>query len=87
MYKEIPVSSLVVGDWMPYGAKVGKRSIVKPKQTGVSSEQLAELRRLANQGKIRKVIVKHGVPFVPNFLMAYATAVLWGNLLFMILGF
>ena len=74
--KEIPVSALTEGDWVAEDIIVSGKVIVRKKDLGVSREQLQELQGLAKKGKIKHVLVKYGIPFVPSFLLAFVAAVL-----------
>lgn len=67
MIKEYPVSKLTEGDWIVREVKVGKRVIIGAKNTGVTNEQIAAIRR----AKVKSVLVKEGIPFVPGFLLAF----------------
>lgn len=61
----VSTNELIEGDWLYSQVKVGKR-IIKPYWEGLSSEELAILRK-----KKEKVRVKQGIPFVPAFLFAF----------------
>src|SRR3989338_1413947 len=74
--KEIPVSRLTEGDWVAEDIIVSGKVIVRKKDLGVSREQLLELQELARKGKIKHVLVKYGIPFVPSFLLAFVVCVL-----------
>lgn len=66
MKKKIPVDKLVEGDWVLEEVKIGKKVLVTAKY-GITKEQIAELKK----AKVKKVLVKEGIPFVPSFLLAY----------------
>lgn len=82
MRKQLPVGKLTVGDWIPENVVIGGKVIVGPRDLGISAEQIATLQKLAKQRKLKTVLVKEGVPFVPSFLLAYGATLLWGNVLF-----
>src|SRR3989338_4254126 len=73
--KEIPLSRLTEGDWVAEDIIVAGKVIVRKKDLGVSREQLLELQELARKGKIKHVLVKYGIPFVPSFLLAFVVCV------------
>ncbi len=73
--KEIPVSLLTEGDWVASDVIVAGKVIIRKKDLGVSREQLLELHALAKKGKIKTVLVKYGIPFVPSFLIAFVVCV------------
>ena len=61
----------------------GKR-ISGPKDLGIERKQLRKLIDLYKKGKIKKVLIKVGIPFVPSFLVAYLLTLFFGNLLMLI---
>lgn len=65
--KQYPVSKLVEGDWLIDDVKKGKKTIVKSLNTGLTVQQIKTLKK----SKIKTVIVREGIPFVPSFLIAY----------------
>lgn len=78
MVKEIPISKLTEGDWIFKDVYVGKKLITGPKDLGVSREQIALLKKYSAEGKIKTIIIKEGIPFIPAFLLAYiATIILY----------
>ena len=42
--------------------------------------QIHRLIKLKQQGKIKKILIKEGIPFVPSFLMAFAASVFFGDI-------
>lgn len=81
MRKQLRVSKLTPGDWIPKDIIINGKRIVGPKDLGISAQQIALLKTYARQRKIKTVLVKEGVPFVPSFCIAYAATLLWGNVL------
>ncbi len=77
MYKHIEVEKLTEGDWVAEEVKANNRVICGPKDLGLEKEQIEELKRL----KIKKVLVKEGIPFVPPFLIATILTLIFGNIL------
>lgn len=75
--KWIPVSKLTEGDWVINTVKVGTKTICSSKDLGLEKNQI----ELLKKHKIRKVLVKDGIPFVPSFFIALFVTLLWGNLL------
>lgn len=80
LVKLLPVERLTEGDWIVKDVVVDKKRICGPKDLGISRHQIKKLLRLKQNGKIRKVLVKEGMPFVPSFLIAFAISLVWGNL-------
>ncbi len=68
MIKTIPVEKLTEGDWIYENVYIGKKYIAGPKDLGISREQIAALKR---SKKIKKVVIKEGIPFIPAFLIAF----------------
>jgi Flp pilus assembly protein protease CpaA len=65
LIKEYPVSKLTEGDWIYRDVLIKGKRVCGPKDYGITLEQIAALRR----GKVQKVWVKEGIPFVPSFLL------------------
>ena len=57
--------------------KHGKKVICSPKDLGISKAQIAELKKL----KIKSVVVKEGIPFVPSFLLSFLVTMYIGNII------
>lgn len=76
LISEKPVSDLVEGDWIVKDVVVKRRRICGPKDLGLTKHQIGLLKTY----KIKKVLVKDGIPFVPSFLLAYSAAILLTHL-------
>ncbi len=59
--------------------------ICGPKDLGIEKKQIKRLIALYKQGKVRKVLVKEGIPFVPSFLISFILTFLLGNPLILFL--
>lgn len=81
MHRWVKPEALTEGDWIVNDVMVNKKRICGPKDLGVSKEQIVELIRLQRNGKIKKILMKIGIPFVPSFLMALIATWFWGNLM------
>jgi prepilin peptidase CpaA len=79
MTHPVDIAKLTEGDWVAEDVKVGKKIICGPKDLGVSREQLATLRALKKQKKIKTVLMKEGIPFVPSFFIAFLMYLALGN--------
>ncbi|MBI4738466.1 prepilin peptidase [Candidatus Woesearchaeota archaeon] len=86
MLKEVEPEKLTEGDWIVNDIIVGGKRIAGPKDLGVSIEQIKKLITLKKKKKIKNVLIKEGIPFVPSFLMGFIVTTLWGNWLFAMLG-
>ena len=80
MLKLVEPSVLTEGDWIAEDVVVLGKRIAGPKDLGVSKKQIVELKKLYEQKKIGKVLLKSGIPFVPSFLAAYILTIFFGNL-------
>ncbi len=83
MFKKVPVEKLTEGDWVIGNIKISKSNIYKPKNTGISLEDIILLKK--SYGKSKLVTVKEGIPFVPSLLIAYILTLILGNLIFIII--
>ncbi|MFT4283096.1 MAG: prepilin peptidase [Candidatus Woesearchaeota archaeon] len=72
MVKKIGVNKLVEGDWVVGSKKLSELKIEVDK-TGISKEQIDIIKK----NKIKSIVVKEGIPFVPSFLLAYLFILLW----------
>ncbi|MBW2964451.1 A24 family peptidase [Candidatus Woesearchaeota archaeon] len=86
MIKWVEPEDLTEGDWVVEDVIVGKKRICGPKDLGLEMSQIKRLKRLKAQGKIKKVLIKYGIPFVPSFLIAFLVSYVWGNVLFRMIG-
>ena len=75
MHKRVKPSKLTEGDWIARPVFVKKKYIVGPKDLGISKEKILLLKRL----KVKEVIVKEGIPFIPSFLIAFLLSLWLGN--------
>jgi Flp pilus assembly protein protease CpaA len=66
LVKSISVDKLVEGDWIVEEVYIGKEKICGPGELGLELFQIERLRK----SKIKSVLVKQGIPFVPSFLIA-----------------
>jgi Flp pilus assembly protein protease CpaA len=72
MLKQYPVSKLTEGDWVAKDVKAGKKLLVSAKSTGITNAQISALKK----SRVRYVLVKEGIPFVPGFLLAFIALLL-----------
>lgn len=77
MYKLVSPAKLTEGDWIAKDVMVKGRKICGPKDLGVTLKQIRELKRL----KVKKILIKEGIPFVPSYLLAFLFTCLFGNIL------
>ncbi|MBU0629272.1 MAG: A24 family peptidase [Nanoarchaeota archaeon] len=81
MIKPVTPDKLTEGDWIVKDIKYKGKYICGPKDLGIEKKQIKELLKLYRQNKIKNVLVKEGIPFVPSFLIAYIVTLVWGNLI------
>ncbi len=86
MYKRIDPCKLTEGDWIVKDIKIDGKYICGPRDLGVSNKAIKRLIAAKKRGKIKKILIKEGVPFVPSFLVAFVITIIWGNVLLLILG-
>ena len=72
MIKKQNISKLTEGDWVIQDKNISELGIELDK-TGISSDQINKLKK----SKLKTVVVKEGIPFVPSFLLAYLFMLLW----------
>ncbi len=78
MYKQIPVTKLTEGDWIVNPVFVKKKLIYNPKSLGVTKHQI----ELIKKTRIKTILVREGIPFIPSFLIATLVSLIFGNILF-----
>ncbi len=79
MYKLVEPPKLTEGDWIVKDVFVGKQYICGPKDLGIEKRQIRKLIELYKKGKVRKILIKEGVPFVPSFFIAFVVTFIFGN--------
>jgi Flp pilus assembly protein protease CpaA len=84
MLKYINPKEVTEGDWIAKDIVIDGKRISGPKDLGIERTQLKKLISYYNKGKIKKVLIKVGIPFVPSFLMAYILTLYLGNLLLLV---
>lgn len=86
MFRSLPPSKLVEGDWPLEDIIVDKKVIFSvEKKIGIEQDDLEKLQKLEEQGKIKTIDVRHGVPFVPSFLFAFIVTIGFGNIIVLLL--
>ena len=85
MYKFVEPSKLTEGDWIVNDVFVNKKYICGPKDLGIDKKQIKQLVDFYKKRKIKKILVKEGIPFVPSFLVAFVITFIFGNPLMLLL--
>ncbi len=79
MIKMIEPGKVTEGDWIVEDIKIDGKLIAGPKDLGIRKEQIEELLKLSALGKIKRIKVKYGIPFVPSFLLALIYTVIFNS--------
>ena len=79
MYKLVEPSKLTEGDWIVNDVFVGRQYICGPKDLGIEKKQIKKLIDFYKRGKVRKILIKEGIPFVPSFFIAFVVTLMVGN--------
>lgn len=79
MYRLVEPYKLTEGDWIVKDICVGKQYICGPKDLGIEKRQIRKLIEYHRKGKIKRILIKEGIPFVPSFLIAFVATLLLGN--------
>ena len=75
LIKLVSPKDLTEGDWLFNDVRIGKK-ILRADFRGLNRRDIALLRK-----RRKKVHIKYGIPFVPVFLIAFILAILYGNIL------
>jgi len=81
MLRLVKPAQLTEGDWIAKDIMIEGKRISGPKDLGVSKSQIKQLLKLYEKKKIKNVLIKVGIPFVPSFLIAYVLTLYYGNLI------
>jgi hypothetical protein len=84
MIKKVKPEQLTIGDWIVNDVVVDGKRICGPKDLGIEEKQIKKLLRLKKKNKIKLVIIKEGIPFIPSFLASFIITFIWGNLFFLL---
>jgi len=68
-----------------YNIYFDKIYVSGPKELGIEREHIQMLIDMRKSGKIDKVLVKEGVPFIPSFFIAFLYTLLYGNIFALLL--
>jgi len=85
MLKYVKPQQLTEGDWIAKDVKVNGKYITGPKDLGIEKKQIRKLIEFYKKGKVRKILIKEGIPFVPSFFVAFVVSLVYGNLVFLLI--
>ena len=71
LYKRISPEKLTEGDWIAKDVYDNNKHIVGPKDLGINDTQIKKLIKLKKTKKLKYVMVREGIPFIPSFFLAY----------------
>lgn len=83
MLKYVLPKQLTEGDWIVTDIKIEGKYITGPKDLGIEKNKIKKLIDLYKKGKVKKILIKEGIPFVPSFFIAYVITLIYGNLVFL----
>jgi len=83
MLKYVLPQQLTEGDWISKEIKIQGKYITGPKDLGIEKKQIKELINLYKKKKVKKILIKEGIPFIPSFLISYIVTLIIGNLIFL----
>ena len=78
-YKRVHPTQLTEGDWIVNNIIVDGKKIAGPRDLGVDQDQIGKLIHYYRLGKLKRVLIKEGIPFVPSFLLAFIVTIAFGN--------
>jgi Flp pilus assembly protein protease CpaA len=78
MFKYVEPSALTEGEWIAKDYVIDGKKICGPKDLGIDRKQIRKLIALKKKGKIKKIKIKQGIPFVPSFLAAFIVSLTLG---------
>ncbi|MCH8003781.1 MAG: prepilin peptidase [Nanoarchaeota archaeon] len=84
MLKYVKPQQLTEGDWIAKDVKIGGKYITGPKDLGIEKKKIKKLIELYKKRKVKKILIKEGIPFVPSFFVAYIITLIFGNLVFLV---
>lgn len=81
MFKRISPTKLGEGDWIAQDIVWRGRKICSRFDYGLTKKQLSILLRMYRLGKLKRILIKEGFPFVPAFLIAFILNIFFGKAL------
>jgi Flp pilus assembly protein protease CpaA len=82
LIKKVNVKKLTPGDWI--NQKIIKKEVIYDPKKGYGVTQ-KQIDNIISSG-IKEVEIKEGMPFVPSFFIAVVLTLLYGNIIFRIMG-
>lgn len=82
LYKMIDVRKLTMGDWLAKDVVAGKKVICHMRNIGLTAEDIKSLKK----NKIKDVLIRQGIPFVPGFLIGFLITIFIGDFMVFFFG-
>ncbi|MDP3917307.1 MAG: A24 family peptidase [Nanoarchaeota archaeon] len=79
MYKRLKPSALTEGDWVQEDIYKDKKLIYKINQYGIDKKSIEKIKK----SRIKSVLVKEGIPFIPSFWLGTIIALYLGKIIFL----
>lgn len=76
MYKIVPVTKLTEGDWIPKPIYYKQKVLIKCKAEGLTKKEIMLLKTY----KIKEILIREGIPFVPSLLISFILTIIFGVL-------
>ena len=77
MIKRISINKLTEGDWVIENIYYKRKLLYNKNNPGITNQEMILLKKF----KIKNVLIKEGLPFIPSFLIALVVSLIFGNLL------
>ncbi len=77
MFKWVEPKELTEGDWIAKDVKINNKLIVGPHCPGIDNKHINQIIK----GKVKRVLIKEGMPFVPAIFFATIVTLTIGNVL------
>ena len=81
MLRRVSPYELTEGELIAEDVAVEGRVVAGSKDLGASKAQIKELQKLYDEKKINRVLIKIGIPLIPNFFVTMIMTFLFGNVL------
>jgi prepilin peptidase CpaA len=86
MLKRVLPQELTEGDWIAEDVVINGKRITGPKDLGIEKDKIELLKKLHSRGKVDRIKIKVGIPFVPSFLFAFILATFYTGAWLALLG-
>ena len=77
LIKNTDIGDLTEGDWLAKDVKSNNKVILSKRITEIEKKHI----QLLKKHKIKKVLIKQGIPFIPSFLLSVIISLILGSLI------